>query len=191
LSRRIPVSGYSTEELKNVEKMAAIKVDGLSKTFGRRKALDNISLSVAPGEMVALIGASGSGKSTLIRHVSGLVQADADELGHIAVHGRKIQELGGITNDARRIRRDIGVIFQQFNLVGRMSVLSNVLTGLLGRVPAIRGTLGLFTRAEKLSAMQALDRVGIADTARQRASTLSGGQQQRAAIARSKVREFS
>ena len=167
--------------------MAAIKIDGLSKTFGRRKALDNISLNVAPGEMVALIGASGSGKSTLIRHISGLVRADADELGHIAVHGQKIQELGGITSDARQIRRDIGVIFQQFNLVSRMSVLSNVLTGLLGRVPALRGTLGLFTRAEKLLAMQALDRVGIADTARQRASTLSGGQQQRAAIARAMV----
>lgn len=167
--------------------MTAIKIEGLSKTFGRKKALDNISFDVAPGEMVALIGASGSGKSTLIRHISGLVRANADELGHIAVHGRKIQELGGIAKDARKIRRDIGVIFQQFNLVDRMSVLSNVLTGLLGRVPALRGTFGFFTRAEKLLAMQALDRVGIADTALQRASTLSGGQQQRAAIARAMV----
>lgn len=165
----------------------AIKIEGLSKTFGRKRALDNISLTIAPGEMVALIGASGSGKSTLIRHVSGLVRADSDEHGHIAVHGRKIQELGGLAGDARTIRRDIGVIFQQFNLVGRLSVLSNVLTGLLGRVPAARGTLGLFTHAEKLLALRALDRVGIADTARQRASTLSGGQQQRAAIARAMV----
>lgn len=165
----------------------AIRIDGLSKTFGRKKALDNITLTIAPGEMVALIGASGSGKSTLIRHVAGLVRADADELSHIAVHGQKVQELGDLAGDARQIRRDIGVIFQQFNLVGRLSVLSNVLTGLLGRVPAVRGTLGLFTRAEKLLAMRALDRVGIADTARQRASTLSGGQQQRAAIARAMV----
>ena len=167
--------------------MAAIKVDGLSKTFGRRKALDDISFEVQPGEMVALIGASGSGKSTLIRHVSGLVKSDPESCCRISVHGQVMQEAGKLSREAQDIRRDIGVIFQQFNLVGRLSVLSNVLIGFLGRAPAWRTTCGLFTRAEKLAAMSALDRVGIAETAMQRASTLSGGQQQRAAIARAMV----
>jgi phosphonate transport system ATP-binding protein len=167
--------------------MTAIRVDGLSKTFGRRKALDDLSLNVAPGEMVALIGASGSGKSTLIRHISGLVLGDNNHTGHIAVHGRTMQRGGSLDRAAGDIRREVGVIFQQFNLVGRLSVLTNVLVGLLSHVPAWRGTLGLFSRDEKLAAMRALDRVGIAGTATRRASTLSGGQQQRAAIARAMV----
>ena len=167
--------------------MAAIKVDGLSKTFGRRKALDDLSFEVQPGEMVAMIGASGSGKSTLIRHVSGLVKSDPESCCRIAVHGRVMQDAGKLSREAQDIRRDIGMIFQQFNLVGRLSVLANVLIGLLGRAPAWRTTCGLFTRTEKLAAMSALHRVGIADTAMQRASTLSGGQQQRAAIARAMV----
>ena len=107
----------------------------------------------------------------------------------MVVHGRAIQDGGVLAKDAKEIRRDIGLIFQQFNLVGRLSVLTNVLTGLLGRVPPARGTLNLFSREEKLMAMRALARVGIADKARQRASTLSGGQQQRAAIARAMVQQ--
>ncbi|WP_436638166.1 phosphonate ABC transporter ATP-binding protein [Microbaculum sp. FT89] len=168
--------------------MATVVVEGLSKTFrGGKRALKDVSVSVDRGEMVALIGASGSGKSTLIRHVAGLVQADRNDGCKVMVGDRPVQTDGRLTTDARDIRRDIGVIFQQFNLVGRLSVLTNVLTGVLGRVPAVRGTLGLFSRDEKIVAMQALARVGIAETARQRASTLSGGQQQRAAIARAMV----
>lgn len=166
----------------------AIEIAALSKTFnGGKRALNDVSLSIAPGEMVALIGASGSGKSTLIRHVAGLVTADAGTVSDVRVHGRSMQREGRLSSDARSIRKEVGVIFQQFNLVGRMSVLTNVLTGRLGSLHWSRGTFGLFPREDQLRAYQALIRVGIGDTVRQRASTLSGGQQQRAAIARALV----
>ena len=168
--------------------MAAISIQGLSKTFpGGYRALDDVSFDVGSGEMIALIGASGSGKSTLIRHIAGLVQADRSELCCISVGGEPIQQDGRLTPRAKALRRHIGVIFQQFNLVSRLSVMTNVLVGMLGSIPAWRGTLGLFTRQEKLLAMQALARVGIAEKARARAGTLSGGQQQRAAIARALI----
>jgi len=166
--------------------MTAVAVRDLRKHFGRKEALKGVTLSIQPGEMVALIGASGSGKSTLIRHIGGLERSDRSNCS-VAVFDKTMQADGRLVRDARLIRREIGVVFQQFNLVGRLSVLKNVLAGLLGRVPAARGTLGLFTRAERIAAMDALRRVGIAETASQRASTLSGGQQQRAAIARTLV----
>jgi phosphonate transport system ATP-binding protein len=166
----------------------AIQIERLNKTFsGGKRGLDDISLTVAEGEMVALIGASGSGKSTLIRHIAGLVTADRVSGGAIRVHDRSVQDQGCIAGNVRDIRREVGVIFQQFNLVGRISVLTNVLTGVLGKISAWRGTLCAFPLAEQQAAMAALARVGIAETARQRASTLSGGQQQRAAIARALV----
>lgn len=169
--------------------MAAIEISGLSKTFGRaNRALNHIGLQIERGEMVALIGASGSGKSTLIRHIGGLVAADRGEAGgELRVLGEVMQSRGRITKDARRVRAKVGVIFQQFNLVSRLSVLTNVLTGVLGQVSGFRGTFGLFSKAEKQAALRALERVGIAQTVMQRASTLSGGQQQRAAIARALV----
>ena len=168
--------------------MGGIRIDGLSKTFpSGSRALDGISLDIASGEMVALIGASGSGKSTLMRHLAALVTGDPSSLSRIEVNGVTVQEKGRIASDVRAARRNIGVIFQQFNLVNRLSVLTNVLAGMLGRVPAWRGTFGFFTEGEQRLAMQALHRVGISETARQRASTLSGGQQQRAAIARALV----
>ncbi len=170
--------------------MPAIEIHDLSKSFRRgRKALDRIRLRVEPGEMVALIGASGSGKSTLLRHIAGLVAADRDACCRVRVQDRTIQSGGRIGGEARRLRADIGFIFQQFNLVGRLSVLKNVLLGRLGRMPGWRGSFGLFSRSEQLQAMAALARVGIHDIALQRASTLSGGQQQRAAIARTLVQE--
>jgi len=92
-----------------------------------------------------------------------------------------------VASDVAGLRREIGVIFQQFNLVGRLTVLTNVLVGLLGRIPRWRGSLGLFSRGERRLAIGAMQRMGIAEAALQRASTLSGGQQQRAAIARALV----
>ena len=171
--------------------MATISVNGLTKTFGKsNRALNGVDFKIGHGEMVALIGASGSGKSTLIRHIAGLIEADRKSGPCcIDVLGQTVQSGGRVDRAASRVRPDIGVIFQQFNLVDRLSVLTNVMVGTLGRISRWRGYFGIFTRAERLIAMQALDRVGIASTARQRASTLSGGQQQRAAIARALVQQ--
>ena len=166
---------------------AVLEIVKLSKTFGKRLALDAVNLQVETGEMVALIGASGSGKSTLIRHIAGLIPADRGST--LRVQGRPVQAEGRIARDIRATRAHVGVVFQQFNLVSRLSVLTNVLTGLLGRIPYWRGMLGLFFRHEQLEAMRALHRVGLADFATQRAANLSGGQQQRVAIARTLVQE--
>ncbi|MBL1241960.1 MAG: phosphonate ABC transporter ATP-binding protein [OCS116 cluster bacterium] len=166
----------------------AIIVEQLSKTFGSDgKALDDVSIHIATGEMVALIGASGSGKSTLLRHIAGFVEADRNSLSKISIFDRIMQSRGRIARDARSIRVDVGVIFQQFNLVNRLKVLTNVLIGNLGKMSTFKGCFGLFSDVQKLAAMQALARVGIAAQAMQRGSTLSGGQQQRAAIARTLV----
>lgn len=163
---------------------SAIHVEGLNKSFGGKQVLFDLGLAVEPGEMVALIGASGSGKSTLLRHLSGLACGDRHSDCSIQVLGRSVQSAGRLNGHVRRLRADIGYIFQQFNLVGRLSVLSNVLLGRLGRMPRWRGSMGLFSHEEKKDAMAALERVGLAQYAHRRASTLSGGQQQRVAIAR-------
>ncbi|WP_449432452.1 phosphonate ABC transporter ATP-binding protein [Pseudomonas putida] len=163
---------------------AAIHVDRLNKTFARKTALVDLALSIQPGEMVALIGASGSGKSTLLRHLAGLACCDRSNGGTVSVLGREVQASGRLNSNVRRLRADIGYIFQQFNLVNRLSVMDNVLLGCLGRMPRWRGNLSLFNAEEKARALANLDRVGLADFAQQRASTLSGGQQQRVAIAR-------
>jgi phosphonate transport system ATP-binding protein len=168
---------------------SAIRVDGLDKSFGGKQVLFNLGLNVDHGEMVALIGASGSGKSTLLRHLSGLACGDRQTVrsaGSSSIHvlGKAIQEDGKLAGPVRRARSDIGYIFQQFNLVGRLNVLTNVLLGNLGRMPRWRGSMGLFNSEERDRAMDALERVGLGPYAYRRASTLSGGQQQRVAIAR-------
>ncbi len=170
----------------------AIEVARLTKSFGAaRRALDEVSLRVGPGEMVALIGASGSGKSTLLRHIAGLAVGDragaAEDAGSIRVLGAPIQRRGRLARDIRQQRARIGFVFQQFNLVERLPVLTNVMAGGLGRMPLARSLTRWFTREEQNAALRALARVGIPDCAWQRASTLSGGQQQRAAIARTLV----
>lgn len=163
----------------------AIELSQVRKCFARGKpVLSDVSLKIAAGEMVALIGASGSGKSTLIRATAGLLAIDREPSSEIRIFGRPIQSGGKLQQAAGELRARIGVVFQQFNLVSRLSVLTNVLLGLLGQVPRWRGSLGRFTRDEKRRAMRALHRVGIEEHALKRGSDLSGGQQQRAAIAR-------
>lgn len=164
----------------------AVEVQGLRKTFGARAALDHVSLAVRPGEMVALLGASGSGKSTLLRHLAGLVRADAGG-GEVRVQGRVVQHNGRLARDVRQTRTRISTIFQQFNLVERLPVMTNVLAGALHRMPTWRWLLGRPAPHELSRAYAALCRVGIEACAWQRASTLSGGQQQRAAISRALV----
>ncbi|HZV83999.1 MAG TPA: phosphonate ABC transporter ATP-binding protein [Brevundimonas sp.] len=165
---------------------AVASVRDVSKTFGARKALNGVSVEVGAGEMVALIGPSGSGKSTLLRSITGLQSIDGGK-GTITVFGEVVQKDGRVTGRVRTARQKLGMIFQQFNLVGRLSLFSNVMLGALGRIPGWKGFLGAWPDADKQRAMAALHRVGVADYAAQRANTLSGGQQQRAAIARALV----
>src|SRR5262249_16026330 len=140
------------------------------------------------GEMVGLIGASGSGKSTLIRAIAGLTPIDqsgrSSDANEILLFARPIQQRGRVARSANVLRARVGVVFQQFNLVPRLSVLTNVCLGLLGQLPLLRATLGRFAKRDKQRAMRALARVGIAEHALKRGCDLSGGQQQRAAIAR-------
>jgi phosphonate transport system ATP-binding protein len=166
---------------------SVLEIDHLSKTFGPTRALDAVNLTIDKGQMVALLGPSGSGKSTLLRHLSGLVIADRDTRCRIKVLGKDIQKYGKLCPGVRHTRAQVGFIFQQFNLVERLSVLTNVLVGRLGRIPLWRSLPRLFTPAERQEALHALKRVGIAEHALKRSSNLSGGQQQRAAIARALV----
>lgn len=160
-----------------------LEVKNISKTFKDICALDNVSMTINKGEIVALIGASGSGKSTLLRTFSGLIDTDKQE-SEIIVLGQRVQKNGEISRNIRKIRSRVGFIFQKFNLIDRLSVLKNVLVGNVSKMPFWRSLLQIFTKSEKLQAMEALQRVKVAKKAMKKASDLSGGQQQRVAIAR-------
>lgn len=164
-----------------------IRVEKLAKTFNQHQALHAVDLNIHHGEMVALLGPSGSGKSTLLRHLSGLITGDKSAGSHIELLGRTVQREGRLARDIRKSRANTGYIFQQFNLVNRLSVLENVLIGALGSTPFWRTCFSWFTGEQKQRALQALTRVGMVHFAHQRVSTLSGGQQQRVAIARALV----
>ena len=159
----------------------AVVIRELSKLFGDTCALDRVSLRVSEGEMVALLGASGSGKSTLLRHLPGFITCSS---GEIEVLGKTVQSQGRLGPDIGTTRSQVGFVFQQFNLVNRLPVITNVLVGQLHRTPWWRSLLMRFTLEQREQAIKALSAMGIEQTAWRRASTLSGGQQQRAALAR-------
>ena len=157
----------------------AVQLNQVTKDFGETRALDKVDLTVRSGQMVAILGVSGSGKSTLLRSLNGLVVPTSGTVRVLdcdvtSAHGRQMREL----------RTGVGFIFQQFGLVGRLSVLENVLSGALGRLRFPRAGVLAYPRHLRLEALASLDRVGLADRAFQRSDTLSGGQQQRVAIAR-------
>ncbi|MFF3924391.1 phosphonate ABC transporter ATP-binding protein [Paenibacillus lactis] len=157
-----------------------IEFNHVNKTYPNgTNALKNINLKIEQGEIVAVIGLSGAGKSTLIRCINRMHDITS---GRLYVNHVDVSKLKG--KQIRRFRRRIGMIFQSFNLVTRMSVINNVLVSFVPDLPMWRKLAGVFTKEHKLRALEALDKVGILDKAYVRVDQLSGGQQQRVALAR-------
>ncbi|VIO70704.1 Phosphate-import ATP-binding protein PhnC [Bradyrhizobium ivorense] len=159
-------------------------VEGLTCRFGTKAAVDNASFSIAPGTFVGVIGRSGAGKSTLLRMINRLAEPTS---GRILFEGTDVTALRG--KALRQWRARSAMIFQQFNLVGRLDVLTNVLMGRLAQIPSWRSLAQVWPEQDRALAMSALEQFDIAQFAAQRADQLSGGQQQRVAIARALVQE--
>jgi phosphonate transport system ATP-binding protein len=162
-----------------------LRIEHLTKIYPNGTvALKDVSFSVEDGEFLVVIGLSGSGKSTLLRCINRLIEP---------TEGLVVWDDTDVTKasprDLRRLRRHIGMVFQQFNLVRRSSVMTNVLSGRLGYVNPVLSLLGLWSKADRTRAIEALGQVGIADKAHDRADALSGGQQQRVGIARTLMQE--
>ena len=157
-----------------------IKFEHVDKVYGNGvKGLDDVSLEIEQGEFVAIIGLSGAGKSTLIRTVNKMIDTTG---GKLTVNGTDVSTLKG--KKLRQYRRKIGMVFQSFNLVNRISVINNVLTARVADMSLLRVLFGLYSKQDKILALESLDKVGILDKAYIRADQLSGGQQQRVALAR-------
>jgi len=162
-----------------------LQIEHLVKVYPNgTRALDDISLEVPDGQFLAVVGLSGSGKSTLLRCINRLVEPTS---GRIVFDGQDVTAAGPA--ELRRLRMQIGMIFQQFNLVRRSSVMTNVLAGRLGYTAPIWSLVGRFGAKDYEAAESSLKRVGLLDRASQRADTLSGGQQQRVGIARALAQE--
>ena len=162
-----------------------LKVEHLTKVYPNgTRALKDVSFEVKDGEFLAVIGLSGSGKSTLLRCINRLIEPTS---GKIYWNDQDITAAS--SSDMRKIRRQIGMVFQQFNLVRRSSVMSNVLSGRLGYVNTVPSALHIFSAADNAKALASLDQVGLADKAHVRADSLSGGQQQRVGIARALMQD--
>jgi len=156
-----------------------LRLDSVTRRFGRKTAVDAVDLAIPEGQMVGIIGRSGAGKSTLLRMINRLIDTSD---GRISFRGTVVSTLSG--KALRDWQRDCAMIFQQFNLVPRLNVLTNVLLGRLNHRSSLRSVFNFFDLDEQAAAVAALERLDIASTALQRAGTLSGGQQQRVAIAR-------
>ncbi|MBY3178104.1 phosphonate ABC transporter ATP-binding protein [Rhizobium leguminosarum] len=155
------------------------ELKNVTRRFGKKLAVDSVTLDIPQGQMVGIIGRSGAGKSTLLRMINRL-----QEPSYGSVHFAGV-EVSGLRGQAlRNWQRDCAMIFQQFNLVPRLDVLTNVMLGRLNHRSTLLSLLNIFTREERVHAIAALERLGIEQTALQAAGTLSGGQQQRVAIAR-------
>ena len=162
-----------------------LRVENLTKVYPNgTQALKNVSFEVKEGEFLAVIGLSGSGKSTLLRCINRLIEPTS---GKIFWNDQDITAASA--SDMRKIRRQIGMVFQQFNLVKRSSVFNNVLSGRLGYVNTFSSALHLFSDADNKKAYASLEQVGLADKAHVRADSLSGGQQQRVGIARALMQD--
>src|SRR5512136_1764279 len=162
-----------------------LRIAHLTKVYDNgTRALEDVSFEVKDGEFLAIIGLSGSGKSTLLRCINRLVEPTS---GRVVWNGTDVT--AAPQDDLRQIRRRIGMIFQQFNLVTRSSVLTNVLSGRLGYVNPAWSLVNRFPKEDIQRAIQKLERVGIADKVLNRADELSGGQQQRVGIARALMQE--
>ena len=159
-------------------------VEGVSRTYGAVRAVDGVSLQIPRGQFVGVIGRSGAGKSTLLNLINRLIEPSG---GSVTWDGAEVTTLSGWP--LRDWRRRCAMIFQQFNLVGRLDVLTNVLMGRLAHTPSWRSLNRLWSREDRLMAMAALQQFDIAGLASQRADNLSGGQQQRVAICRALVQE--
>ncbi len=163
----------------------AVRIEGLTKVFNNEvRALEDVSMEVAEGEFLVVLGLSGSGKSTLLRCINRLHTPTS---GRVWIFDEEITAASG--SQLRRLRSDIGMIFQQFNLVKRHSVLANVLCGSLSRSSLLPSLLIRFSAAERQRAVECLERVELAGREHSRADALSGGQQQRVAIARALMQQ--
>jgi phosphonate transport system ATP-binding protein len=160
--------------------MTLLKIKGLKKSYGNFEALHNIDIEFKQGEFVVFIGSSGAGKSTFIRCINKMVEPTA---GSLEFDGVDIAKLRGAA--LRKQRSKIGMIFQHYNLIGRVNVIKNVMYGLLGQVPLWKSLLGLYPEAEKRRAVELLDEIGLSEQMYKRADALSGGQMQRVGICRS------
>lgn len=162
-----------------------LEIQNISKVYPNGvKALTDVSATIEKGEFVSIIGLSGAGKSTLLRSINKMIEMTH---GDILFQGKSIRKAKG--NELRMIRRDIGMIFQSFNLVKRSKVITNVLCGRIAYHSALRTFFGLYPQEDRQIAFEALDRVNILEKAYNRADELSGGQMQRVAIARSLAQE--
>ncbi len=162
-----------------------LRIENLTKVYPNgTQALKNVSFEVADGEFLAVIGLSGSGKSTLLRCINRLIEPTSGK-----IYWNDVDVTAAQGAEIRKIRRQIGMVFQQFNLVKRASVMTNVLSGRLGYVNTTASLLSIFSNDDRARAVASLEQVGLAEKANVRADSLSGGQQQRVGIARALMQD--